>query len=1050
MAKGKKKSLKTKPDSEPKSEEATVPDQPEAYQPQSAFELSDEMVTSALTTGRHRDLLERLFGEEEYEALVKLAGKARSRRSRGGPRVLILPGIMGSKLGCHRFLSFHNTIWLEPLDLVTGGLKKLSLADGRKDIEPLGVMMIAYLRLRLILKGAGFDTGYFPYDWRLSLDQLGEQLARHIRKETSGNRSIYLVCHSMGGLVARMALAKLGDDNAVVRRVIQLGTPNHGSFAPVLALRGKDPMVSRLAALDTEHTVKELITGVFSTFPGLMQLLPFREKFHQVDLYDIASWPDDQMCPHPGVLAAAPGVQAALPQPDERFRLIMGVNRETVVNMTAVDGAFRFETSMEGDGTVPNFLSKCPGLPTYYVEESHGSLANNRKVAKAVIELLESGKTSVLPTSWSASRRGTVNRLTEKDFDTEVFDGRRGKQITTRDVRYMLSEFVAPAKRESAPATANAAGSTGYAATKETIIIGRRRQHRVDLRLAQGSITEVDAHTLVLGLFRDVEPSGAARALDGSLGGAITEFTNRRMFSGNVGEIFMLPTGRYKLTAEMVMFAGMGPFDEFDEDVLRLTAENVSRSLACTRVDSFATVLMGAGSGVGLAESLGSLMEGFIRGMQDVDRDYRARSITICEMDPARYVEIRREILQLATTELFDDIELTVEEVVLPAAPEPVADDRVTTLAPVVDPLYLIVRKIQDTEADPLAGSGSTVDAQTHLALQASVLTSGGKAAVITDSCRIERRALLRHLERIEMSSFNARNLAGFGEKLAQMVLPEDIRTVLGTIEGKRMVVIHDDETSRIPWETLHIDGRFPALADGMSRKYAAADLSVAKWLESRRRDREMHILVVINPTRDLDGAEAEGNRIVDELKDHPLIKTTVLRGWDATWSALNAAFRSGDYDVLHYAGHAYFDPNDRSRSGVICADNRVLSGADLAGLGQLPALVFFNACESGRVRSAARERQGGVSARERIDRNVGLAEAFMRGGVANYVGTYWPVGDAPAMSFAGTFYDYLLRGETIAAALKASRAEVFGLGSVDWADYIHYGGIDFRLKQPE
>ena len=44
-----------------------------------------------------------------------------------------------------------------------------------------------------------------------------------------------------------------------------------------------------------------------------------------------------------------------------------------------------------------------------------------------------------------------------------------------------------------------------------------------------------------------------------------------------------------------------------------------------------------------------------------------------------------------------------------------------------------------------------------------------------------------------------------------------------------------------------------------------------------------------------------------------------------------------------------------------------------------------------------------------RIERAVGLAEAFLRGGVANYVGTYWPVGDAAAEAFAQVFSTELL-----------------------------------------
>lgn len=173
-----------------------------------------------------------------------------------------------------------------------------------------------------------------------------------------------------------------------------------------------------------------------------------------------------------------------------------------------------------------------------------------------------------------------------------------------------------------------------------------------------------------------------------------------------------------------------------------------------------------------------------------------------------------------------------------------------------------------------------------------------------------------------------------------------------------------------------------------------------------------------------------------------------MLRGADATRAALEKAFRSGTYDVIHYAGHAFFDAADPGNSGILCAGQVVLSGRDLVGLGNVPALVFFNACEAGRVRQApARGSSAAPTMRERIDRNVGLAEAFLRGGVANYVGTYWPVGDDPAKLFAERFYKGLMNGQSIGTALVASRKAVWESGSVDWADYIHYGSHDFLLK---
>jgi CHAT domain-containing protein len=84
-----------------------------------------------------------------------------------------------------------------------------------------------------------------------------------------------------------------------------------------------------------------------------------------------------------------------------------------------------------------------------------------------------------------------------------------------------------------------------------------------------------------------------------------------------------------------------------------------------------------------------------------------------------------------------------------------------------------------------------------------------------------------------------------------------------------------------------------------------------------------------------------------------------------------------------------------------------------------------------------------------RVKRGASFAEAFLRGGIANYIGTYWPVGDDAALTFAQTFYPLLLAGKPLGGALLAGRSKVRETGSADWADYIFYGDPAFVLKMP-
>jgi hypothetical protein len=640
----------------------------------------------------------------------------------------------------------------------------------------------------------------------------------------------------------------------------------------------------------------------------------------------------------------------------------------------------------------------------------------------------------------------------------------------------------------------------------QPVIIGRRRQHRVDILLSYGSITEADCGAVLLGMFSGVTPSGPARALDRRLDGAITEFTDRRMFSGLSGEVFVMPTGQHLLRASNVVFAGLGLPCEFGDEVLLLAAENAMRTLLATKIHDLATVLMGVGSGLSIDASVQSLLRGFLRGLLDRDRRHRFRSITLCEVNRPRYERMKREVIRLATTSLFDEVEITVQEQPLPIPADDqrplVVTERVTPTPwmlrplPPADPVYMFVREARQRQPASLSRTyRSLARSRSDLELRYSVLPASGKATVLVERQTVSEGELAAHLRMIDDAQFaTAKGLRSFGSALARLLLPAKIDTALKAMPDRPLVIVHDALASRMPWETICLGGWFPAAKAGLIRQYAAEELSVAKWLEERRYGNRLDVLLVVDPTEDLPSARLEGTRIMELFQANPAIRVEPLQGAEAKARAVKEALNSGEFDVVHYAGHAYFDEVDRAQSGIICHGKEVLSGADLASLSRLPALVFFNACESGRIRAAgvrggqrkvarqgtgarqkesvrqgkaARQRKavrqekaararGGEGAfaprgvRQQIDRNVSLAEAFLRGGIASYVGTYWPVGDDAAKAFAEAFYVALLNGSFIGEAVLRGRGAVSSIGSTDWADYVFYGSQSFVLKYGE
>jgi pimeloyl-ACP methyl ester carboxylesterase len=355
-------------------------------------DLHDDQIVALLRTGAHAALLIAYFGEPEYRELAQLARLAATRRNPRGRRVFVLPGIMGSRLGLVARRSY-SLLWLHPTAVANGSLVQLAI-PGSRALRAVGVMLPGYLKLRLRLEIAGFRPVFCPFDWRRDLDYLARSFARTI--ERSGERKALVVGHSMGGLVARAALAY---DKRRIAKLIQLGAPNDGSFAPLQALRAVYPTVRKIASLDRDHTPEQLAGTVYRTLPGLYQMLPSTASATDPDLFDPRNWPADELAPDPKLLARARKVRARLPAATDRCSVIAGVGQETIVSVALGAGGFQYEYRAAGDGTVPLSRARWSDAPTWFVSENHGALTKNDLVLAAVADILKSGDTRRLRTT---------------------------------------------------------------------------------------------------------------------------------------------------------------------------------------------------------------------------------------------------------------------------------------------------------------------------------------------------------------------------------------------------------------------------------------------------------------------------------------------------------------------------------------------------------------------------------------------------------------------------------------------------------------------------
>jgi leucyl aminopeptidase len=126
----------------------------------------------------------------------------------------------------------------------------------------------------------------------------------------------------------------------------------------------------------------------------------------------------------------------------------------------------------------------------------------------------------------------------------------------------------------------------------------------VDLRVQQASVTEIDTPLLVVNLFEGVtQPGGATGAVDSALGGQISRLIADGEISGEPATVTVIhnsANGNGALKAQRVAVVGLGKQSDPEVDRLenmRIAAALAARKARELKLDSFATVVHGAGTG---------------------------------------------------------------------------------------------------------------------------------------------------------------------------------------------------------------------------------------------------------------------------------------------------------------------------------------------------------------------------------------------------------------------------------------------------------------------
>jgi hypothetical protein len=289
------------------------------------------------------------------------------------------------------------------------------------------------------------------------------------------------------------------------------------------------------------------------------------------------------------------------------------------------------------------------------------------------------------------------------------------------------------------------------------------------------------------------------------------------------------------------------------------------------------------------------------------------------------------------------------------------------------------------------------------------------------------------------------------GNVMFRLFMPEQMRDYLAKTPCALTITTNDLE---LPWELMYDRGweqeesergqGFLCLQRPMARMPMGRAFPRVRP-PTRQKKQLRFLLVYADPTRNLAAAGREIEQIQAAFSGRDEIEVSTLRLEQANGKALNQALLSGTYDVIHYAGHAYFDTKAPDRSGLVLHDEEIFLSEKIQRFVEGQPLVFLNACQTGRTANEAAPQAVNEYFWKPAE---GLASALLYGGALGCVGSLWPVYDEPAGEFAVEFYNQVLEGQMIGEAMRIARRAIKREHpeSITWAAFVLYGDPTFQL----
>jgi hypothetical protein len=325
------------------------------------------------------------------------------------------------------------------------------------------------------------------------------------------------------------------------------------------------------------------------------------------------------------------------------------------------------------------------------------------------------------------------------------------------------------------------------------------------------------------------------------------------------------------------------------------------------------------------------------------------------------------------------------------------------------------------------------------------------------------------------LEAADANRIESLGETLGEDILQElGVRLAMPGRPASERIHLQlqiPRELMKYPWELMHIKSGWLSEHFAMARQVFSG---VRASMMRSRNPGPLRALVIGNPrtaytslvyaaqeaktiAAAFEALAAETDGVLDFVP-----KRDVFIDSHITSEQVRDLLRHGNYDVIHFAGHAVFDANDAGESGWLLSDGRLTARAirnTLAWRDTRPWLVYANACE------AATEADGTPTKMYQDQNDVyGLASAFLDNGVSVFIGPLWRVNDSVAARVAKSFYEHLLKdrqtvGEALRLAKVEAKAETFDrltaeggskdrVENVSWAGLVIYGNSTATFGQ--